>query len=261
MTALERTPRHYGWVPQLPDRRDFRLSHSAADIAARPPTTDLSILPAMPPVYDQGQLGSCVGNSVAGAVEYNIRTENKGLWQPSRLFIYYNARRLEGTTSSDSGASIRDGVKGVVEWGTPAESFWHYDIGKFADTPPAPIYAKAMRNIVTSYLAVPQTIADICTTLAGKEPIVFGFSVYSAFESAQVASTGVVNMPGPNERLIGGHSPLIVGYDDSIKRFKCRNSWGLSWGMPTAPGYFTIPYDYIASPQLSSDFWVIRNVK
>ena len=63
-------PKHaYGWVPDLPDQRDFMYSAPVENIAALPPSEDLR--PECPKeVYDQGQLGSCTANSIAGALEF-----------------------------------------------------------------------------------------------------------------------------------------------------------------------------------------------
>lgn len=64
----------YGWVHDLPDHRDFLYSAPAATLQALPTAVDLRS--KCPPVYDQGQLGSCTGNSIAGAVEFTEMKEN-----------------------------------------------------------------------------------------------------------------------------------------------------------------------------------------
>jgi len=88
---------------------------------------------------------------------------------------------------------------------------------------------------------------------------VFGFTVYDAFESAAVAKSGVLNLPGKKENVIGGHAAMVVGYNDSQKRFIVRNSWDTDWGQK---GYFTMPYDYLDSNKnLADDFWTIRTAE
>ena len=93
--------------------------------------------------------------------------------------------------------------------------------------------------------------------LADGYPFVFGFTVYESFESAEVGRTGVLKMPKPGEGVVGGHAVLGVGYDDTAQRFIVRNSWGRGWGQK---GYFTMPYSYLLTNNLSDDFWTIRLV-
>src|SRR4029077_3660481 len=100
-----------------------------------------------------------------------------------------------------------------------------------------------------------QTLDEMRACLADGYPFVFGFTVYEAFDSVAVARTGVVPMPKPKERMIGGHAVLAVGYEHAKRRFLVRNSWGSGWGMK---GYFTMPYEYLADRDLSDDFWTIR---
>jgi C1A family cysteine protease len=57
--------------------------------------------------------------------------------------------------------------------------------------------------------------------------------------------------------VLGGHAVLAVGYDDATQRFTIRNSWGANWGQG---GYFTMPYPYLTTSGLSSDFWTTRIV-
>jgi C1A family cysteine protease len=94
--------------------------------------------------------------------------------------------------------------------------------------------------------------------LAEGYPFVFGFTVYESFESEAVAKSGKLNLPKKNEAQAGGHAVMAVGYQDSSKRFIIRNSWGPNWGLN---GYFTMPYDYLLSENLSDDFWTIRVVE
>ena len=81
-----------------------------------------------------------------------------------------------------------------------------------------------------------------------------GIAVYESFESEEVARTGVVPMPGPDEKLLGGHAILCCGYDDNTQRVTCLNSWSSNWG---DAGYFTLPYEFVTNPELTSDAWSV----
>jgi len=251
------TIKRYGWVPDLPDARDHLYAAPVAMMAQLPPKVDLR--PQCPPVYDQGQLGSCTGNAIAGAVQFEREKQKLTPdFVPSRLFIYYGERVIEGTVGSDSGAQIRDGIKVVAKQGVPPESDWPYDITKFTQKPPAKAFQDAKKDKVVSYSRLTQNLAQMKGCLASGYPFVFGFTVYESFESPQVAQTGVVNLPAAGESAIGGHAVMCVGYDDTQTRFIVRNSWGNGWGMQ---GYFTMPYSYLTGGGLASDFWTVRLVQ
>jgi C1A family cysteine protease len=249
--------KRYGWVADTPDQRDHLYAAPAVNLGKLPPHVDLR--PQCPKVvYDQGQLGSCTGNAIAAAIQFDrLKQKRKPDFIPSRLFIYYNERDMEGTIASDSGAQIRDGIKSVAKLGDCPETEWPYDIARFAIKPAASCYRDAIRYKAVLYQRVPQTVNQMKGCLASGYPFVFGFSVYESFEGTQVAKTGVVTMPSSSEKQLGGHAVLAVGYDDKQQRFIVRNSWGKSWGMA---GYFTIPYAYLNDDNLAADFWTIRVV-
>ena len=229
MTApTPRQIKRYGWVPDLPDQRDHLFTAPPEVLADLPPSVDLR--DGCPKVYDQGHLGSCTANAIGAAFEFGLLKQGMTDFMPSRLFIYYNERVLEGTVECDSGAMIRDGIKSVNKQGVCDEVSWPYDITKFTDEPPAPCFQEALTNRATSYQRVPRTLAQLKGCLAGGSPIVFGFRVYESFESQEVAQTGVVPMPTPKEQALGGHAVLAVGYDEATGRFLVRNSWGSGWG-------------------------------
>jgi C1A family cysteine protease len=248
----------YGWVPDLPDYRDLLYAAPAKTMLNLPTQVDLR--PKCPPeVYDQGQLGSCTANAIAGAMEFDLIQKNaKTAFTPSRLFIYYNERVIEGTVDSDSGAQLRDGIKTVAKQGGPPEKLWPYDISKFENKPPASVYKVATKSTIVLYHSLVQNLTQMKGCLAEGYPFVYGFTAYDSFESPAVAKSGVVPMPGPGESVVGGHAVLAVGYNDSERRFIVRNSWGAGWGMK---GYFTVPYSYLTDPNLANDFWTVRTVK
>ncbi len=220
--------------------------------------TAVDLRAACPPVYDQGDLGSCTANAIAGAIQFEqIKQALATTFEPSRLFIYYNERAIEGTVDSDSGAMIRDGIKSVAAQGAPPETDWPYDITLFAVEPPPSAYADAASHKLLQYQRVLPRLNQIKSCLAAGFPFVFGFTVYESFESDAVAATGVVPMPGTSESVLGGHAVMAAGYDDSQMRLIVRNSWGSGWGQA---GYFTMPYAYVLDSDLASDFWTLRSV-
>jgi C1A family cysteine protease len=254
---MARSAKWYGWVPDLPDRRDLVFRAPLARIGRLPARVDLR--QACPPIWDQGALGSCTANAIAAALEFDQRKQQlDDVFDPSRLFIYYNERVMEGTVDEDAGAMIRDGIKSVAKQGAPHERLWPYDLKKFRLKPAAPAYADARKHAAVLYQRVNREIGQLRGCLASGYPFVFGFSVYTSFESDAVARSGRAPMPKPSEQMIGGHAVLAVGYQHAASRFIVRNSWGTSWG---SDGYFTMPYAYLLDENLSDDFWTIKLVQ
>jgi len=251
-----REVQRFGWVPDLPDARDFMYSAPEAVLTKLPTKADLR--PKMPKIYDQGELGSCTANAIGAAFEFEQIMQGFKDFMPSRLFIYYNERAMEGTIDTDSGAMIRDGIKSVAKVGVCTETTWPYDIPRFTEKPPKTAYAEAKKHQALIYRRVLGNLHQMQGCLASGLPFVFGFSVYESFMSPDVAKTGEVPLPPRGEQLIGGHAVLAVGYDDKIQRFIVRNSWGTRWGIK---GYYTMPYGYLTDPGLARDFWAIHAVE
>jgi C1A family cysteine protease len=247
----------YGCIPDYPDIRDLKFSAPKPMLEALPSSVDLRSKLAS--VYDQGNLGSCTANAGCGIFHYNqIQQDIKWESDPSRLYLYYNTRRLEGTVKQDSGASIRDTIKAIASYGMCLENDWPYMINKFTTKPPQKNYKFGRQHTAVIYERVEQNLNQIKAVLASGELVVIGFSVYSGFETPEVATSGQLNMPGAGEYLMGGHAVLFVGYDDATQRLWVRNSWGADWGIN---GDFTMPYEYAVHPDLACDFWTVRTVK
>ena len=255
-----------GWQRDLPDHRDLLYSAPLEKIKALPPKVDLR--KGCPPVYNQGDLGSCTANAIAGAVQFDRRkAKQKPDFIPSRLFIYYNERVIEHTVPYDSGAQLRDGIKAVAKQGVCPETEWPYNDtappsenapfppnAPAGQKPPAQCYKDAQKFDAIRYQRVTQSLAQMRGCLAEGYPFVFGFTVYAKWYNNP---TPVLPLPSANEGSIGGHAVLAVGYDDSKQLFTFRNSWGSNVG---AKGYFYMPYAYLTDPNLADDLWTIRGM-
>jgi C1A family cysteine protease len=260
---MARQVARYGWLPDLPDHRDYLFAAPAAVLAKLPARIDLSS--KCPDVYDQGEIGSCTANAIGGAIEFDqIKQKLRKAFMPARLFIYYNERVIEHTVNEDSGAMIRDGIKSVAKQGVCPETMWPYDLRPFPPNshltkkPSRRCYKEALKHTAVEYQRVPRNLAQMKACLASGYPFILGFTVYETFESEEVARTGTMPMPSPNEHVLGGHAVVAVGYDEMDGRFRVRNSWGADWGLN---GYFTMPYAYLLDDNLSDDFWKITLVR
>lgn len=249
---LTRQIRRYGWRPSLPGSFD-----GIADTAGLRVETEVDLRTALPPVFDQGQLGSCTANATACAFQWDAILDGKFDGPLSRLWIYYGERKIEGTLGQgDTGAEGHDAYTVASTLGIPPESAWPYDISTFQ----GPIPALATKDetyykLTKPVHAVPQTETAIKQVLSNKQLVTFGFTVYESFESQAVAETGIVPMPAKGEKILGGHEIAVVGYLAAHPQHALvRNSWGPGWGLK---GYALFPWAYLASRSLSSDLRTI----
>lgn len=245
----------FGWIPDTPDKRDHYFSSPIIDQIKQklPPLVDLRKVTA--PIYNQGSLGSCTAQSVAGVLQHTMLETSDVAFLPSRLFIYYNTRVIQKTINQDSGASLRNTIKAVAQSGYPKESLWPHRIQDFKKKPSSAAYNDAQKRKLQSfhYARVPQNLNSLATAIAEGNPIVFGFAVYESF--SKVGKNGMMPMPKKGERVNGGHAVAIFGYDANKKVFIVRNSWGKNWG---DQGYFYMPFDFALDPDHCADFWVVK---
>lgn len=236
------------------DERDYL--HAPAPVVNLP--TKIDLRPEMPAVLDQSTLGSCCLQATSNALKHLLMCEKIPVFQPSRLYLYWNTRvNIEHSPADeDTGVCIRDVCKSLSKYHACDETFWPYDISKFSEAPPLAAYQNANLHKQVRYAYVPLDANVIKTTLAHHLPIIIGIQVYESFESQKVAQSGLVPLPDTtSEQCLGGHSMLLCGYDDDTQLFTVMNSWSAnSWG---DQGYCYIPYKYLLDPSLASDYWVI----
>lgn len=242
-----------------------RDSDSPLDWKYRPHKPVVGRLPAVvdlrrhcPPVYDQLHLNSCSANAIAAALRYDELKEGRPhVPSPSRLFIYYNERVLAGVVGTNSPVSLRDGYRTVAKLGTCPEAMWPYQVRRFRVPPTPPCYRAAHRHHAIAYYRIRRAVSRLRACLAERYPFVMAVAVHKSAKGRDVRRTGVLPVPTRRDPFLGGHAVLAVGYDHARRLIMFRNSWGAGWG---DHGYGYLPYPFLASPELTWDFWTMRRV-
>lgn len=247
------------------DIEAYRLRAPALAEAALP--RKVSLRAHVPSVYNQGTIGSCVAHSAAQAIKIVMGKAHSnryfatrfftssGVYNPSRLYIYYNARlELGEDVTKDIGATNYGGIKALEEFKAPDEALWPYEKSRVGRKPSHEAYADAHRYKVFEYFGVGQDLHSLRDALAGGAPIMIGVQLAPSFVNC--GRDGLIQLPDlDRERIIGGHSILLVGYDDDKRHFIFVNHWSATWG---DQGFGYIPYEYVLDNDLCGDFYAIQ---
>lgn len=249
----------YGWEKDGLDHRDIYYKPSLWNRLITSNSVDLRT--GFPMVWNQGQLGSCVSHGILACDEFVQKKEKlPEVFKGSKLYLYYNGRVIENTVNEDSGLQVRDGIKALNTKGICPETMWGYDISKFKEQPPPAAYTEGAKHPSVKYFKLQQGLSHLLACLDSGYPFVFGFNVYSYFESDEMNQTGLLTLPGANQSALGGHCVAAAGYSKDKQAILCRNSWGKDWSSAMG-GYFWMPFSYITNVNLASDIWTLRTVK
>ncbi|KAI1472509.1 uncharacterized protein F4812DRAFT_454322 [Daldinia caldariorum] len=285
------------WPRNAQDQKAIRTSDSCEDVHSPAPFWQTFIRSSKQPygnskknakedlkyeeAYDQSYMRSCVAHAVAGAFEFAVRKGGESNFSPSRLFIWYYARRNtehnenpRGSVEYDVGTSVRNALivllKGVCD-----EQHWSYVCSRSDEkTRRFPRNAKAAtepdkyaRRNAKHYSATYKRIdlenlyENLIECLDSGFPFIFSMNVYDQFDKKRFneKSGYIIKTPSYMEdRDEGaGHSLLAVGYipgntpQDDL--FIVRNSWGTDWG---DHGHSYVGYSYLK--QFCNDFFTVR---
>jgi hypothetical protein len=198
------------------ERRDSR-SAGYPYRSARPEAslTD-TLLTRHIPILDQGNLGSCEGNSEVGEQGtdpfYSLVPKGTVLDEALAVKLYSAAEKIDGGQGyppEDEGTSNLSMAKAAQQAG-----------------------------LISGYQDA-ATVQDIAAALQ-VQPVRIGINWYSSFDSP--ASSGLISI-SRNAYVRGGHALVLRGVQVAARLFKGDNSWAESWG---DKGSFEISWDTLA---------------
>jgi C1A family cysteine protease len=266
-----------GWFAPGPDLRDYNDRHPAIvevnerlgikAIRADELPVIIDLRAKMPPIRNQGNLGSCVAFGIVSCLEYHALKIQEKYVRLSERALYKSMRFLLGL-NGDSGGYVRAGMGAAKALGIPPSKYWPYDTSRFDDDIPAMV-----QNVGENFSGItyfrhdggtntpPEcALASAHKYLANGMPFVFAFYGFDSFDDG-----GKIPLPGPGESAQWGHCVAGVGYDDEIViptgdgksttqgAIIFRNSWGSGWGIG---GYGYLPYEYFLR-RYARDMWTV----
>lgn len=254
----------------MPDHRELKYRHMEMLAPNSPLPLHIDRTGQQSPVKDQGEAGSCSGFSAIGYAEFLALEELRlrkppnddpqvfihGHFDPmSEDFTYANERIREGSLNEDAGATtLRDACLSLTRDGVCREVTWPYIPQNLLKKPNAAAYAEAAKHKVGHFYAIDHTAYELQRCLANGNLILFGMIVFDSMMGSTVGANGHVPDPGYNDRQVGGHALLCVGYDNRTRLYKFKNSWGRSWG---DSGYGYISYNYMHNTDLTDDHFML----
>lgn len=205
----------FNTIPSPKDERDYSFSSTITNLPLQFSLSDYNI-----GVKDQNGYPVCTAMAVATLKEYQERIN-------SRLYEFFDHWAIYDEKTTQYGMYIREALKIIQKNGAVPLNAFRLKL------PYAVLQSNYMSNFrIQEYYRI-FNIEDIKKNLCLKRPCVIGLPVYNLSKTFWRPEYDI-------QPQVGGHTVLIIGYDDYSKHFLIQNSWGKKWGNR---GFGYLPYD------------------
>jgi C1A family cysteine protease len=243
---------------EVADPQTF-LSYSTAAQRSEYPHDHSEVIHAcLLPARDQGERGTCVAHATAALLDCLYLTQRSAHLNFSPQFIYWSAKQVDDHPDTE-GTWLATAVPTTVKPGDCTETSWPYNpnpnpANVSQGPPPKAAIEEADRYRTATHVELyARSPVAIRQEIRNHFPVAISIPVYQNWENNPATkATGLIPMPLPRSRLVGGHAVCVVGYqlDDQFTgggAFIVRNSWGPGWAplSPVQAGYGIIPFEYV----------------
>jgi len=211
-----------------------------------------------PEIINQQNINCCVPICISTIYYYlSFKQNNTIKMRISSLYLYYliKYKNNELDSDNDSGSTIIESLKMLQKKGCCPEFIYNYIPSNFNKIPDKKLLKLANKCKLLSYTKI--TRYNIKEQLLNNNPVICGIKIFNSFHSKKTIRTGIIKLPEKIDYLLGGHSIVIIGYDDHINSFIFINSWGITWGNN---GIGFIPYIYINNKNYSDEFFILNKI-
>ncbi len=199
-------------------------------------------------IKDQGACGSCVSFGTTATLESMVSIEHDAIFDLSEAELLFCGGGSCGGWWPDYAVTY------LLNRGISQESCFPYHDHNMACATCSERDGEAIK--ITQHVVL-NTIADRKNYIKNVGPAVCVFAVYGDFFSYR---TGVYSHVTGG--LAGYHCVEVVGFNDFLKCWICKNSWGTGWG---ENGFFCIEYGQCQIDQSTDPngfpFWGIAGTK
>ncbi len=242
-------------LPSAYDPRNYQyeklISAVGDPVAIAPGSIDYR--PNMPPVFDQGQRGSCVACATTWTPKAfeEITQGDYPSGGLSAAFLYAMCKQIDGMPGQE-GTTPKAAMQVLQKYGICPEVNLPYTTLASLTAPAVPVVPEAAEAAAAPYKI--QTYAQLCSpgdttrgnllnsmrqALQREGPFIMALLVCENFKPGADGK-----IPLPEGKMLGGHAIGIVGDLPDQKALILRNSWGSGWGMS---GYALLPYEWLTS--------------